>query len=179
MNLLVAGATGRTGRLVCELARTRGHVVTALARESTMAPVLTNHDALISCLGQRSGGNPNLLRDAARAAIAAGVRRYLVISQGILFPEKSPIFVLLRAILASQVKDSAAMESVVRASDVDWTIARPPRLTDGAAARGYRAVRDARPKGGWSMHRIDLARFLVDEVERNEHDHEIVGLASA
>jgi putative NADH-flavin reductase len=190
MNLLVIGAGGRTGRLVCEQALARGHSVTALVRHAielgrarvvvgdpVHAPIVADEDVVISCLGHRSDDNPYLLREAATAVLTAGARRYLVVSQGLLFPENSPIFWVLRKIFARQLRDSAAMEEVVKASHTDWTIVRPPRLTDGTAKRGYRAVQNARPPGGWSMHRVDLATFLVDEAERNEHEREIVGVA--
>ncbi len=34
MHLAVLGATGRTGRLIVEMAQARGHIVTALTRRS-------------------------------------------------------------------------------------------------------------------------------------------------
>src|SRR5258708_40232145 len=39
------------------------------------------------------------------------------------------------------------MERLVRASDVAWTIVRPPRLKEGGAARGDRVEADARRRG--------------------------------
>ena len=70
------------------------------------------------------------------------------------------------------------MEDLVQASDVDWTIVRPPRLRDGGALRGYRLQVGARPTGAWAMQRADLAVFLVDEAENAEHLKTIVGVTS-
>ena len=203
MKLFVVGATGRTGRLVVEQAVARGHVVTAISRRPAhfeshqclrtvvgdplgvddLAASLPGHDAVVSCLGQRSRASPHLLREAAAAMLEAmsrsGVWRYLVISQGLLFASRNPLIALLRLVLARRVADSTAMERLVRASDLDWTIVRPPRLQEGGVQRGYRIAVGARPDGRAAMQRIDLAAFLVDEAEAVRHSKEIVGVAAA
>ena len=202
MRMFIVGATGRTGRLTVEQAIARGHAVTSMVRTPEMrsahegsqtvagdplrvddlAAVLPGHDVVISCLGQRSGNDATLLRDAAIAMLAAmrrsGVRRYLVISQGLLFPSQNLIIRLLRWALARHVADSTAMEKLVRTSDTDWTIVRPPRLRDDGIRLGYRVRTGARPGGASAMYRADLAAFLVDEAERAAHVREIVGIAS-
>lgn len=202
MKLLVLGATGRTGRLVVEQGACRRHAVTALVRGPGMLPardnvdvvvgdplraadleaVLPGHDAVISCLGQRSQKDAGLLCNAARAVLdvmpRCGVRRYLVVSQGLLFPSRNPIVALLRLSLARHVADTTEMENVVRASSVDWTIVRPPRLTGSGEARGYRAAGGALPSGAWAMRCTDLADFLLDECEKPDYIKAIVGVAS-
>lgn len=202
MNLVVLGATGRTGRCVVEQALVRGHAVTAIVRAAgglpsrerlttvvadplradLVAPALANQDVVISCLGQSSRTDAHLLRNAASATLKAmartGVQRYLVVSQGLLFPSRNPIILLLRLILARHVADSAAMERLVSASSIEWTIVRPPRLLEGGGLRGYRLQPGAQPKGSWSMQRTDLAAYLLDEAERREHARTIVGITS-
>jgi putative NADH-flavin reductase len=203
MKLFVVGATGRTGGLLVEQALARGHTVTVIVRNSGAVPArpgltivkgdvlnadqltaaLPGHDVVASILGRRSTDGATLLRDGAVAMLkalqASGVRRYMVVSQGLLFPSRNPLIVLLRLILASAVVDSTAMERLVRASDVAWTIVRPPRLKEGGAARGYRVKVDARPRGGMSMERVDLATFLLDEAENGTYARSIVGVGSA
>lgn len=80
LNLLILGATGKTGHLVREIAGERGHRVTAVARPgsvldnredltvisgsvldpATMREAMKNQDAVISCLGlrRRAPSNP-------------------------------------------------------------------------------------------------------------------------
>jgi putative NADH-flavin reductase len=202
MNLFLLGATGRTGRHVLDQALARGHGVTALVRDPSalearenlrtrrgdprrtddLASVLVGHDAVISCLGQRSLSDATLLREAAAAALEAlrrvGVHRYVVVSQGLLFSSRNPIILLLRLILARHVADSAAMERIICTNDVDWTIVRPPRLLDGGAAKGYRIETGAQPRGRWSMQRADLAAYLLDEAEERKSPRAIVGITS-
>jgi putative NADH-flavin reductase len=202
MKLFIVGATGRTGQLVLRRAISRGHTVTAIVRKpgtldpherlrtipgdplrvDDLAPGLAGSDVVISCLGQHSSKDGTLLLDAAGAMLEAmlsvGARRYLVVSQGLLFPNRNPIIFLLRRILARQVADSRAMEDLVRASDADWTIVRPPRLQEGGVPRGYRLRVGAQPAGAWAMQRVDLATFLVDEAENPEHIRAILGITS-
>jgi putative NADH-flavin reductase len=207
MKLIVLGATGRTGKLVAEQALSRGHAVTAVVRASSasdltalhsnrglqvgvgdpracepLTPIFVGHDAVISCLGQRSRQDGSLLRDSAIAVLAAmataGVRRYLVVSQGLLFPSWNPLIVLLRAILARHVADSMAMERLIESSGTDWTIVRPPRLVDAVGPLGYRARAGALPDGAWTMRYADLAAFLLDAAQNDEHLKTVVGVAS-
>jgi putative NADH-flavin reductase len=202
VNLLLLGATGRTGRLVLDQALARGHAVTAIIRRAeiraegrlrtvggdplsadVLAPLLAGQDAVISCLGQRSRQDRRLLHDAAAATLEAmartGAQRLLVVSQGLLFPDRNPVLGLLRLMLARYLADSGAMERLVCASSVDWTIVRPPRLRERGAPRGYRVQAGARPIGAWSMQRVDLAAFLIDEAERGQYRRKIVGVTSA
>lgn len=200
MKLFVVGATGRTGRVLLSQAIGRGHQVTALVRcASALEPIanmtvvvgnprnvdelaaaLPGHDIVISALGHRSKADGTLLRDSAAATLAAlrrsGVRRYLVVSQGLLFPSRNPVIGLLRWFLADTVADSIEMERVVRASDVEWTIVRAPRLKEGGRSRGYSIHIGGRPGGTWSMERVDLAIYLLDEAEKATHPQSIVGV---
>lgn len=203
MNFVLLGATGRTGRLVAQQALARGHDVTAITRipetvgahgrmrtvvadprcVDDLEPALADNSVVISCLSQKSAQDADLLRRAATATLEGmgrtGIRRYLVVSQGLLFPSRNPIIALLRLILARHVADSTAMEQLVRASNVEWTIVRPPRLKEGGSPHGYRVRRGARPQGAWAMQRVDLAAFLLDEAEKGEHKNAIVGITSA
>ena len=87
---------------------------------------------------------------------------------------------LLQLGMATKLADARAMEQVVRASDIDWTIVRPPRFKHGVDADGYRAKAWARPTRRWSpMKFTDLADFLLDAVERRQFIRQIVGVASA
>jgi len=65
----------------------------------------------------------------------------------------------------------------VTASDLDWTIVRPPRLTNGPVTGRYRIEDDRMPRGGSSVSRADVAHFLLDELERGAHVRRMVGMA--
>src|SRR5207245_2604186 len=72
-----------------------------------LTAALPGHDVVASILGRRSTNGATLLSDGAVAMLKAlqtsGVRRYIVVSQGLLFPSRNPLILLLRLILASAV----------------------------------------------------------------------------
>jgi putative NADH-flavin reductase len=203
MRLFVLGATGRTGKEIIDLARTRGHEVTAFVRspqklqptasltivrgdplrQEAIGEALPGHDAVLSAIGPppREAFRANtLVTDCARATVNAmtssGVARLVIVSAAVLFPEKGLFFAFFRWLLRHHARDLRGMEEIVRASSLAWTIARPPRLKQSPDA-GYRALRDALPEGSRSMSYRSVAAFMVDAIEHRSHVNEIDGLA--
>jgi len=155
MKLFVIGATGRTGSEIVGQALSRGHQVTAFARsrekitlrherlsvvegnimdENRLLDSLPGHDAVLSTLGATSPIKPTtLLHDSAlvttHAMKRSGVKRLLILSSAAHFPGLPGILRIISFILRNPLRDSLSMEEVVRASDLDWTIVRPPFLT--------------------------------------------------
>ena len=200
MKLFVIGATGRTGREIVQQALARGHQVTAFVRspesmtlknerltvlkgnamdENQLFDAMQNHDAVLSALGPRKVFKPSsLLHDSAlattRVMSRSGVKRLLVLSAAAHFPGIPNRIVSF--ILRNHMRDSLAMEQVVQASGLDWTIARPPRLTEKEDAT-YRSREGAAPKMGFSMSRKAVAAFMLDAIEQQKHFRKIVGIA--
>jgi len=56
--------------------------------------------------------------------------------------------------------DFVAMEEVVRASGLDWTVLRPPALTDKPLTGRYRTRRDANARG-LQVSRADVAHLAL------------------
>jgi putative NADH-flavin reductase len=202
MKLFVLGANGRTGTQIVELALSRGHEVTAFVRSpqklspsgsltivrgdpqrpETIAAALPGHDAVLSAIGPhpRDALRPStLLADCARATVeamtASGVPRLVIVSAAVLFPEKGLYFAFFRWLLRHHARDLGAMEDLVRASDLAWTIARPPRLTNSPDV-SFRALRGALPPGSRAMSFRSVAAFMLEAVERQSHLTEVVGL---
>ena len=74
-------------------------------------------------------------------------------------------FIKLSNVKAS-FDDHHGVDQIVRASDTDWTLARPVVLSNkpgGAALRGA-AAGDEKP--GTEVTRADVAGFLLDSVEQ-------------
>lgn len=72
---------------------------------------------------------------------------------------------LLRMFLKGLYDDLAVMESEVRRSGTDWTIFRPPRLTDGPLTGRYRTAQDHNVRGGYSISRADLADAILRRLD--------------
>jgi uncharacterized protein YbjT (DUF2867 family) len=108
-----------------------------------------------------------------------GPRRLIVVSAAVLFDDLGVLGGLLRRTLLKNVaEDSAEMERIVMASGLDWTIARPPRLTNGPLTGRYRVENGHLPDRSAlaSISRADVAHFLLSELEHNTHTHHIVGI---
>jgi putative NADH-flavin reductase len=200
MNLFVIGATGRTGREIVEQALARGHDVTAFVRshgtitlrnarltvlkgnatdQNELSKAMQNHDAVLSTLGPRHPFKPgSLLHDSAlattRAMKRSGVRRLVILSAAAHFPGIPNRIVSF--VLRNHMRDSRAMEEIVRNDGVDWTIVRPPRLTQEDYST-YRSREGAAPKMGFTVSRKAVAAFMLDAIEQTKHLHKIVGIA--
>src|SRR5207244_10874461 len=185
MKLFVMGATGRTGQEVVQQAIARGHYVTAFVRspesitlrnerltvlkgnamdENELSEAMQNHDAVISTLGPREVFRPGrLLHDSSlattRAMNRSGVKRLVVLSAAAHFPGIPNR--IASFIMRNHMRDSLAMEAIVQASGLDWTIARPPRLTQEDYTI-YRNRENAALKMGFSVSRKAVAAFMID-----------------
>jgi putative NADH-flavin reductase len=53
------------------------------------------------------------------------------------------------------------MERTIRASELDWTIVRPPQLTDKAYTGRYRIREEHLPRFGFNISRADVADCLI------------------
>ena len=74
--------------------------------------------------------------------------------------------------------DMAGMEAEVCQSDLDWTMVRPSRLTNGTARHSYRIADGSLPKDGFLISRADVAHFMIGEAENPTHVQRIVGVAN-
>ena len=197
MRVAVLGATGATGRLVVEELVRRGHEVAALGRTvptggpstvrwvqgdardaAEVADLVSGAGAVVSALGPRKGDS-TLHREVAPCLIAAmhaaGIRRFVGVSgAGIDVPgdRKSArdrlISALVRRIGGEAVRDKAVERELWAASDLDWTLVRPPRLVDGPATGRLEHAAHRSPRRT-SLPRADLAAFVADLVERSQY----------
>src|SRR6478752_5628664 len=94
MRVVVLGTTGRTGRIVAELALVRGHDVAALVRhepespldprvrvtvldlrdQDAIAPELAGADAVVSAIGPITGVTVTEVSEATQAVVDAMIR---------------------------------------------------------------------------------------------------------
>jgi putative NADH-flavin reductase len=203
MRIFLLGATGRTGGAILEQGLARGHQITALVRSpekitirneslsvhrgdptdaEQIARVLVAQDVVITTLGHRNLKAAPLLAASARSVIevmrSAGMCRLLALSAALLFPDVGPpvLTPIIKYILRNGLADSREMEQLVIESGLDWTIARPPRLTDGPKTESYHIADGSLPGKQRSISRADVAHFFLDEAERPAHVREIVGL---
>src|SRR5262249_10872591 len=68
---------------------------------------------------------------------------------------------IVRRILKDAFADFMTMEQVVRPGGLDWTIVRPPRLTDKPLTGRYRTRSEANVRRGLTVSRADLAHLIL------------------
>lgn len=111
----------------------------------------------------------------------AGVQRFMCVSASGLDP--GPIWQrlvakpLLWALFKEGYTDMRRMEAEVRTYDLEWTIVRPPRLTDDHLSGQYKLAINTHLKSGWKLSRADLAHYLLTHVDDAKTYRAIVEIA--
>lgn len=70
-------------------------------------------------------------------------------------------------LLRHAYKDKGRQEAAIRASSLDWVIVRPALLTNGPARGGVRAIVDLADINGGKIARVDVARFVVEQLAKD------------
>jgi putative NADH-flavin reductase len=165
-------------------------IVTASVMDpASIAPALEGTDAVISVIGPRGTGPTTVIQDSVRSIIEGmdktGTRRFVQVSGSIVADDgESPYMRFLvkpvarRTFLRHVCADMRAGEAEIRASDLDWTILRPPALTDGAATRTYRIAIDRNLPHGFSVSRADLAMCILGLIDDPATVHRQVAIAN-
>lgn len=158
-------------------------------------------DAVLSGLGPRSNAEAGIASRGTRAIIAAmqatGVRRLVVVSAAPIGTVPSPgrpkpprhdpgdgFFMrhlfshVAKTLFREHYADLAVMEDLVRDSGLDWTLVRPPRLTDGPLTGTYRTAFGRNIRGGWKVSRADVADYMIRVLDQPETIKQIVGVAT-
>lgn len=207
MHITVFGASGGTGRLVVRQALKAGHDVTAVVRDGSpatgldgatliradvmdpvaIAPSVAGRDAVVSAIGTRTSGPTSVCYDTTcsitSAMRAGGVSRLVVVSQALVTTDGDGPFTrvvvkpLVRRFLRHALADAIRMEEHLRTTDLDWTIVRPPRLTNGKPTGRYQTARGASVRGGYTISRADLATAILATLDDAETAGTAVGVA--
>jgi putative NADH-flavin reductase len=195
MKVLIFGASGGTGRQLVKQAILQHHIVTAFVRSpadfgmaaanlavftgnvsdpNAIARAMKDQDAVISVLGVSRPLKPDPtvvqgVRHIIQAMEARGVRRFIYQSfVGVTDSRRyaGPLTRMVAVrVLRHEIADHETKEALVRASRLDWTIVRPPKLTNGALTGKYRCgeaipARSLFPR----LSRADAADFLLRQL---------------
>jgi putative NADH-flavin reductase len=138
---------------------------------SAIIPAAAGADAVLTAIGPRGTGVTTVSQDSVRSIIATmqktGARRLLTVSGSIVDDEgESPYLRLIkplarRTFLRHVCADMRAAEAEVEATDLDWTIMRPPRLTAGPVTGRYRTMIDGGLPRSLTVSRADLAACML------------------
>lgn len=159
-----------------------------LDRDS-VAAVVHGTDAVLSAIGAGAGRAPTTLYSAGVANIlaamhTANVRRFVGISAAPVAArseatvlERLLLFPMLYRFFGGGYRDMRRMEELLRVSDAEWTILRPPRLTDKPPTGHYRTAPN-HLRGGRRITRGDLAAAMLDLLEDATAGRAAIGVAN-
>jgi putative NADH-flavin reductase len=142
---------------------------------AAIIPAVAGADAVLTAIGPRGTGVTTVSQDSVRGIIAAmqktGARRLLTVSGSIVADEgESPYLrylikpVARRTFLRHVCTDMRAAEAEVEATDLDWTIMRPPGLTNKPASGRYRMRIDGGLPRCLTLPRADLAACMLSAI---------------
>jgi putative NADH-flavin reductase len=167
--------------------------VPGLTESGPLEPALRGSDAALSGVGAHALKD---LRDTAVATVttrgilgaleATGVRRFVAVSaapvgpipDGERFVSRRIAYPLVRRLLRKVYDDLAAMEADIRRSGAEWTVVRPPRLTDKPVSGRYRLAFGANVPGGGLVSRADVAHAMLALLEDPRAVDQAVGVAN-
>jgi uncharacterized protein YbjT (DUF2867 family) len=190
--VLVAGATGQTGRHIVRRLVDRGYIVRAMSRSAeraaelgptvqpvvadvtqpeTLGAAVTGVDVVISAIGGRRPIGENGFKSVdfegnqalIDAAKAAGVRRFLVITGGSAGREG-----FLYELPFGPYPWKARAEAHLRASGLDYTIVAPGGLSDEPGGQLGIAVRPRVNYEVGQISREDVADFIIACMEMDQ-----------
>lgn len=163
----------------------RGDVMVA----DTLVEPLRAADAIISCVGVSnprqarkgttvySAGTHNLIA----AMLATGRKRIIVVSSAGVAPRKGaplPYKLIVKPFfLEPAYRDMRLMEAELAASDLDWTVVRPPYLTGKPLRVDYRVQADRNFDDDKPLPRASVAHFLLTEAESPRFVRHVVAIS--
>jgi putative NADH-flavin reductase len=164
-----------------------------------LAGAVDGADAVLSAYGPHGRADAGIAASGTRAVIEAmhttTVRRLVVVSAAPVLsvpppgrphpPRHDPAEGLVmryvagpvfRRLFATHLADLAVMEDAVRDSGLDWTVVRPPQLTDKPLG-AYRTVIEGNPHRYRTASRADVADFMLRALDDPSTVKHAIGIA--
>lgn len=138
----------------------------------SLCRALDGTDAVVSAIGMGRAAEPTKFFSDGIANIIHAMRQakasrlICVGASGYVDEPRHPLLIrfmmknLVQPILRHSYEDMMRMEDAIKASELDWTIVRPPRLTNGRRTEFYRVQKEV-VIGGAKISRADVADYIV------------------
>ncbi len=167
---------------------------------AALAGAVEGADAVLSGLGARSASDAGIVSRGTRAIVqamqAARVRRIVAVSAAPVGTVPSPgrpkppkhdpgdgffmrnlLTPLTKVAFRKTYADLALMEDILRDSSLDWTVVRPPRLTNKPLTGSYRTAYGQNLRRGLFVSRADVAHLMLRVLEQPETVGQAIGIA--
>jgi putative NADH-flavin reductase len=169
--------------------------------QAALESAVAGADAVLSGLGPHSNSDAGIAATGTRATVAAmtatGVRRIVAVSAAPVSTVPTPsrphppkhdpgdgfymrhLFSHVAGAMFGKVyADLAQMEDILAGSGLDWTVVRPPQLTDKPLTGTYRTAYGQNIRGGWSVPRADVAHLMLAVLGQPGTIRQAIGIAS-
>jgi putative NADH-flavin reductase len=204
MNIVVFGASGKTGILIVYQALNQGHVVTAFARQPSKVTIqhknlrvmqgdvlepgkvrsaVEGQDAVLCALGVDKNKPNTILSDGTRNILHAmestGVKRFICMSSaGILGNDGGFWFgkIIMPLFLKHVFDDKKRQVKAIGESGAEWVIIRPTGLTDAPKTNTYKINLDIPTSR--SIPRADVADFMLKLLTDKKYDRTMPAISS-
>lgn len=195
MHITIIGASSGVGLLALQQALTRGHQVTALARNMAAVPdhprltklngsatvaadvrqALLGAEAVLLTIGSKDKSLTTLYTDATQALLTVapevGFTGPVLAITGFGIGESRPYLNLLmgfvvKVVLRKQSADKARLETLLAQSPLPWEIVRPGILSNGPLTRRYQVLTSLyKGMKVGKISRANVADFMLNEAE--------------
>jgi uncharacterized protein YbjT (DUF2867 family) len=164
--------------------------VPGLTDPEPLRPALEGSDAALSGVGPRARKDGPVASTATRGILAAmrasGISRFVAVSavpvgpvpEGESWVNRRLLLPFISALLRDVYADLTVMEQEIADSGVDWTVVRPPKLTDKALTRRYRSVVGGNVPRGYAISRADVAHAMLAALDDPATVGQAVGVAN-
>ena len=164
--------------------------VPGLTDPEVLRPVLEASDAAISGVGPRGRKDGPVASSTTRGILSAmeasGVRRVVAVSavpvglvpKGESFVNRRILLPFISAFARDVYVDLAEMEYEITRSTTDWTIVRPPKLTNKPLTGEYRTIVGGNVPRGYTISRANVAHLMLRVLEQPETIKQVIGIAN-
>jgi len=124
-----------------------------------------------------SRGNANLLQAMSKKGVK---RAFFISASAIEISPVLPFYVrlaekyIVQKLLKHMYADIRIMEELIKESNADWTIIRPPQLVDKPISGKYRVAINAFLKNCLKISRADVAHYILSNITSKETYHAVI-----
>ena len=133
-------------------------------------------DVVISCLGSRNREPTTVYSEGVKNILAemkkVDVTRIICLSAGGVVVPTNATFIMkfvikyiLQRLFKHGYADMLKMETILKHSDQNWTVIRPPRLLFGDKTGIYRTITNESLPNMSSLKRADLADYIIHHMD--------------
>jgi putative NADH-flavin reductase len=155
---------------------------------ATFDKVMKEQSAVLSAIGISSTKQTTVYSEGVSNIVKAmqknGVQRIICVSASavVTSPRLSfPIRMmtkLLQKILKNMYSDLLKMEQVVKQTNLEWTVVRPPKLTKKPVTGKYRFAVNEWLSSCLSISRADVAHFMLQHIDDTDTYRSIIEVAN-